>query len=183
MGKQHTLSALLTGLNQIIEIILIKHEDFGSYSGKIKGAKKNMTLGLDIYLFSVIETIRSKVYTVLSQNSRVLYKVDIYNWFCSCPSFGQNGYTCKHMFGCLFKIIKDRGLDYEDYSTMNPFMFLRRVRKMIVNDPLLKKVIDLNEFPITIGEDSFEEIKITNKILKKMDDDLREFRDSSSDEE
>lgn len=155
---------MLIGLNKIVKEIILKHNDFGMYGEKLLHARKRMKSGLDVYLFSNIEGIEYKQYKVVSQDSRVKYHVNLSDWSCECPDFNQNCYPCKHIFGTLFLVVGD---DLVEYKTMNPFEFMKKVRLLLCEDnELMVKLIKLNEFPVTIGEDALEELKSKNRRLQ-----------------
>jgi hypothetical protein len=69
------------------------------------------------------------------------------------------------MFAACFPQIVDLGHSYKDWKDLHPFTFIKKFRSMVVQDECLKNIIQRSEFPITIGEESFSQLKQTNKRL------------------
>ena len=127
-----------------------------------------MTKGFDVFLFSKTNQISLTEYKVLSDTGIKNYNVNLSDWSCDCDDFVMNnGYTCKHMFGCMYYTLKEEGKDIKSFKILDPFLFIKRVRCLIVESDFLKKFIKMSDFPVTIGEEYFEELCSTNAKLKE----------------
>lgn len=121
-----------------------------------------------MYLVSKIERENNGVFRIKG-DSTSFYKVNLNEWCCDCKSFTTAGYTCKHMFACIFEeSITIFNKDYKNLKTFNGcyFKFLNQFRENYSKEETFKKFIKHQIFAVTIGETAFKSFYLekVNKI-------------------
>lgn len=160
------LPLLLDNLDELIEDIIIRHEDVGVVEDKKKKSNEKFKKGKDIYedsLFKEVDYLFFKVKAIT--RSLGWYDVDLKNMYCSCESFNYGGYVCKHMFGMFIYMRVENGEEWSELSKeVDSFKFLKQSRIKFVEYPLLKAIIKIHDFPVTIGENTLKEFLKDRKI-------------------
>lgn len=159
-----SLHALQTKLPEFIRCIddeighiLTLHYDFGNITTKMKSSNKKLKDGISLFLSGEFEEVSYLFYEITGIVSNVdPYDVDLKNFCCSCPDFNVGGYVCKHMFCIMLNYRFDtiKNFNIKDIE-INAFKFIKETRLMFVKIPLLRKMIEIQDFPVTIGEDAF----------------------------
>jgi hypothetical protein len=84
-----------------------------------------------------------------------------------CQSFNYVGYVFKHIFTMFIYCRVENGEKYSDLEhEVDSFKFLKESRLKVVEHKLLKAIIKIHDFPVTIGEDTFKDFLKKMKISK-----------------
>jgi hypothetical protein len=84
-------------------------------------------------------------------------------FYCTCYSFKKAGYPCKHMFACMVKIENEN--EFDETILEDPFLLIKKTRLHLSNCVEFTKLINNQEFPVTIGISAFRD-KIMDKMVK-----------------
>ena len=154
IAKQSKVLNFIKVINDIIENIIADHKEMKL--GKMENSLMIYKRAYDIYLLKDIYHLKNNKYKINGTKEGTVHFIDMDDWSCTCLSFNQNGYTCKHMFLILIEVsINEYKLNFKNMKNINIFEFIKNGRKIFVKDEKFKKLIDENEFPVTIGVNSF----------------------------
>lgn len=162
LAKQSKLIQFVKEINSSLKNIDISHCNKNESNRKMTKCNEELQKGVFLYLESDITEYEYLLFKVPSNNKE--YLVDLKNWACDCLSFNYSCYTCKHMFAVIIQKCVELNFikNIKDIKKIkNPFSFLKEMRKRITNNEELKKMIDFQDFPVTISENVF------NKHYKK----------------
>ena len=145
-------------------------------------ARKKLKDGL-----SIDRTSLSKkspfVYTVPSSTTNKLYKVDLDNWQCTCPSYIYDGRPCKHIYAVCALIAESSDIDFHesayhllyvvDLKLHHPQQFLKMenyLRENIYKSlPQTTSKAGRKRVAPMIGPTSFEKKKqVSKKVVKRI---------------
>ena len=104
VSRQKRLLYFLREINDIVDELINNHENMVNLGDKKKKCNQQFKLGYDIYLTRDYKKIKNGEYYVCGSEKNSSYHVDILNWFCSCPIFNKNGYTCKPIFFIVIEL-------------------------------------------------------------------------------
>lgn len=153
IARQTKLLKFIKSLNEKIdEQLTLHHENSRS---KLEKAKIEFQKGYKLYLALESIDLNNNIFKVPSLIKGNYYIVDFNKWHCTCLQFNSNCYTCKHMFYLLIEKGIQKGMDYKKLQNVDVYTFLKNSRKLFLNDEKLIKLIDLEEFPVTIGIEAF----------------------------
>ena len=124
-------------------------------SSKTENAKIEFQKGNKMYLILESENIENNIFKVPSSVKGLYHTVYIDNWSCTCLQFNENCYTCKHMMYILIEKCTSKGIDYKAIGKMDVYEFLKKSRRLFVKDEKFISLIEKEEFPVTIGIESF----------------------------
>ena len=125
---------------------------------KPKEALLEFKKGLDSYITKDFKKINETSFYVTGTKTNTYHMVNMKEWFCSCESFNHNGYCCKHMFFIMIEFSIKNGKSISKIKKINKFEifnFMKESRKYFTKNEMLIEMINLQDFPTTIGEDSF----------------------------
>ena len=146
-------SFFIKGINDTFDEQLLSHQE--KLRSKLDSAKAEFEKGYKLYLFVEATNLENNVFKIPSSIKGEYHTVDIENWSCTCMQFNQNCYTCKHIFYILIEKSISKGMNYKGLSKVDVFQFLKESRKLFINDEKFIKLIDNEEFPVTIGIQAF----------------------------
>lgn len=157
LAKQKKLLKFIKELDNTIETIKGKNEneDVGKKKNK---ALKEFNEGMELYLIKDFKPVGDRIYKVDGTEIGCVHTVDMKNWWCSCKSFNLNGYPCKHIMFIMVDKMIESGIKYKDLQKATDiFKTLKEGRKLFLNEKeeLLKKMVDYQEAPVTIGVEAF----------------------------
>ena len=161
LAKQTKLLNFVCTINSKIENLLISDKE--NIKRKMNEANVEFEKGYKIYLHLQCDNLGNNVFKVPATEKGKFHTVDLENWFCTCLQFNHNCYTCKHMFYILIEKSIEQGNNYKKLKNVDVFQFMKDTRKYFVTNENLKKLIDFEPFPVTIGTDSFK-LKYENKF-------------------
>ena len=153
IAKQTKLLKFVKSLNDRIDELLCFHQE--KTLSKMENAKIEFQKGYKLYLVLESSNLTNNVFKIPSSISGEYHNVDLNKWHCSCLTFNQNGNTCKHMFYVLIEKAIEKGMDYKKLQNVDVFDFLKQTRKFFVKEEKFIKLIEQEEFPVTIGVDAF----------------------------
>ena len=155
IAKQTKLLKFIKCLNDCIDDRMEDHKE--NQRTKLNNSKIEYQKGYKMYLAIETNDLNNTVFKVPSSITGTHYIVDFNKWNCTCPQFNQNFYTCKHMFYLLIEKGIEKGMVYKKLRDVDVFKFLKDTRKYFVKDERFIKLIDAEEFPVTIGIEAFFE--------------------------
>ena len=153
IAKQTKLLKFIKGINDTIDEQLLSHQE--KLRNKLDSSKAEFEKGYKLYLVVEATNLENNVFKIPSSIKGEYHTVDIENWSCTCMQFNQNCYTCKHIFYILIEKSISKGMNYKGLSKVDVFQFLKESRKLFINDEKFIKLIDNEEFPVTIGIQAF----------------------------